>query len=93
MISSDVQSSNIKRVGWHRMTVFIEFNNGGCYAYEHVSLKEYNALVAADSVGSYFYHEFRSRFPYKKLDVNPFEAKVTQEPTLKKINFQPALSH
>lgn len=23
MISNDVQSSNIKRVGWHRMTMFI----------------------------------------------------------------------
>lgn len=67
-----VESSNIERIGYHRKTMFIEFKNGICYAYQNVSYSHFQALINAESVGQHFNRWVKPNFNYTKLTVNPF---------------------
>ena len=43
-------------------------NTGIRYAYYDVPEEVYNALMAADSLGSYFYYNVRMSYVYERLD-------------------------
>jgi len=45
----------------------IEFNTGRVYQYFDVPQSEYDGLMAADSHGSYFYHNVRSDNRYARI--------------------------
>ncbi len=64
-----VDSSNLASVGYdeEKQTLEIEFNHGGVYQYFDVPKEEYEALMNADSLGSYFYHNIRDVYEYEKL--------------------------
>jgi hypothetical protein len=49
-----VNSSNIRSIGWEDGELEVEFNNGRTYVYEKVPEATFRALIAAESVGSYF---------------------------------------
>lgn len=64
-----VISSNLASVGYdtQSQTLEIEFNHGGIYQYFDVPQEEYDSLINADSIGSYFYHNIRDAYEYAKL--------------------------
>ncbi|GAB2517081.1 KTSC domain-containing protein [Paramicrobacterium agarici] len=64
-----VQSSNISSVGYDdaSQTLEIEFNKGGIYQYFDVPIAEYNELMRAESVGTYFSANIRTSYRYARL--------------------------
>ena len=69
MERESVNSSNLASVGYDppSQTLEIEFNHGGVYQYFDVPKEEYDALMNADSLGSYFFHNIRDAYEYSKL--------------------------
>ena len=65
---TDVESSNLKRVGYDAgaRRMLVVFNNGSRCAYPNVSQEEHDALVNAPSVGKHFYQNIRGR-EFEKL--------------------------
>jgi hypothetical protein len=57
-----VSSSNIAAIGFNSETntLRVEFNNGGVYDYES-SQQEYEEILNASSVGSYFHRNIKGR--------------------------------
>lgn len=64
-----VDSSNLASVGYdeENQILEIEFNHGGVYQYFDVPKEEYEALLNADSLGSYFYHNIRNDYEFVKI--------------------------
>ena len=64
-----VTSSNLHSVGYDldSQTLEVEFNNGSVYQYSNVPQGEYDALMSADSKGTYFNANIRNRYPFTKL--------------------------
>ena len=65
---TDVESSNLARVGYDAGAgrMLVVFRNGTRCAYSNISQEEHDGLIAAPSVGSHFYKNFRPR-PFEKL--------------------------
>lgn len=64
-----VDSSNLVSVGYDSdsMTLEVEFGSGSIYQYFDVPAVEYEQLIAASSVGSYFCHNIRDVYRYAQL--------------------------
>lgn len=68
----DVNSSTVEAVGYDEKTstLYVDFKNGGVYAYENVPMNYWQALQQADSKGSWT-HWFLvvndDEFPYRKV--------------------------
>jgi hypothetical protein len=69
MKRKSVSSSNLASVGYdaENQILEIEFSHGGVYQYFDVPKEEYQALMNASSLGSYFYHNIRDGYQYSKL--------------------------
>jgi len=48
-------------------TLTVYFKNGSVYEYSNFDEEEHERFINASSIGSYFYHNIRSNFPYSKL--------------------------
>lgn len=64
-----VDSSNLASVGYDEENEIleIEFNHGGVYQYFDVPKDEHEALMNADSLGSYFFYNIRDAYEYSKI--------------------------
>ena len=64
-----VTSSQIESIGYSDTTskMRISFLKGGVYEYDNVSQEEFDALVAAPSVGSLFQRTIKGVKVYRKL--------------------------
>jgi hypothetical protein len=64
-----VASSDLRSVGYEEEQRMLEiaFRSGGVYQYFGVSPGEYRALMAAGSKGSYFSHNIKPRYRYRKV--------------------------
>lgn len=69
MERKSVDSSNIDSIGYDpvNMTLEVEFVTGSVYQYDNVGQDTYDELMNASSKGSYFYHNIRNEFSYKKV--------------------------
>ena len=75
MITSHVESSNVRRVGWDNGKLFVEFNSGQVYAYSGVPFETYEEVISAPSVGRFINQEIKAKFTVEgPLDANPFLA-------------------
>ena len=70
-----VVSSNINALGYSRGKLFIRFNSGVTYSYDRVPFPVFRSLEQSDSVGQTFHRLVRGKFPYTKLDNDPFAKK------------------
>lgn len=63
-------SSNIKFAGYSEkaQVLRVKFGSSGYYDYADVPKEEYEKLITAPSVGSYFYKNIRSQFIYTKIE-------------------------
>lgn len=68
----DVESSNIAKVGYDGESLYLLFNSGIAYRYQNVPQTIYNALISAESVGSFFHKAIRNVFRHEKLEVHQF---------------------
>lgn len=48
-------------------TLTVQFTNGGKYAYQGVSAELHKSLMRADSIGTHFQQNIRSRFKSTKV--------------------------
>ena len=69
MIRTQVQSSNIRSVGYDpgSTTLEVEFHGGGVYKYSGVPETVYQAFMRAASKGSYFHAHIRDRYPVRRV--------------------------
>jgi hypothetical protein len=69
MKRTPVNSSNLASVGYDPASQIleIEFNTGTVYQYFDGPQSEHIALMGADSHGSYFYHNIRNDYRYKRI--------------------------
>jgi hypothetical protein len=63
-----VESSNIEQVGYDgdAMELHVQFKNSGLYVFSEVPEHIYQALMAADSKGSFFNREIKKLFKFEK---------------------------
>lgn len=71
-LQADVSSSNIAKAGYDGESLYLLFNSGIAYRYPGVSQSLYNALVSADSVGSFFHRAIRNVFQHERLEAHQF---------------------
>lgn len=64
-----VSSSNIRSIGYDSkfQTLEIEFHSGGIYQYFNVPESVYNALMSAQSHGSYFHRHIKDEYQWTKI--------------------------
>lgn len=62
-----VRSSNVAAVGYEDGVLYVEFLNGGTYAYDGVDESTYQALAAAPSPGSYLAKNIKGRFEGRRV--------------------------
>lgn len=64
-----VSSSNIAAVGYDEslQNAYVQFLSGKTYKYEGVQKNEFDNLLAAGSVGSYFNQNFKNVYRYEEL--------------------------
>jgi len=64
-----VKSSNLHSYAYSSLSKVLEvkFKSGAVYQYTGVPKHIWNALKAASSHGSYFYHNIRTSFPYRRV--------------------------
>lgn len=71
MLSQRVQliSSNIDSAAYddESSTLVIAFKGGDTYQYENVPRAEYDALLAAQSPGSFFFQRIKGKYRFIKL--------------------------
>jgi hypothetical protein len=63
-------SSNIAGVEYNKakQLLIVTFNTGTSYTYEGVDESTVNDLLSAQSMGSYFYRNIRTSYPYFATD-------------------------
>ncbi len=64
-----VASSNIATVGYdaENRILEIEFHHGTIYQYFNIPNEVYEGLISAGSHASYYYHNIRGKYEYKKI--------------------------
>jgi len=64
-----VESSNILGVGYdaESKTMAVQFKSGGTYYYPEVPQGDYDALLAAKSIGKHYHSHIRGKFLGKKI--------------------------
>ncbi|QGV68150.1 KTSC domain-containing protein [Clavibacter nebraskensis] len=69
MNKTPVSSSNIAAVGYDAQSLVleVEFLNGATYQYFDVPRAEYDGLIQAQSVGSYFAKSIKSTYRYSRI--------------------------
>ena len=77
MHRTDVESSNVKSVGFDRTSglLEVEYRNGKIYHYPATSADEYAALMAAESKGRYLQRHFvQSERAYARVEEEESES-------------------
>ena len=69
-----VESTMIAEVGYDNAEILlVRFrSNGALYAYYDFPKEEYNALMSADSKGSFFNQNIRDKYSYEKLEASGY---------------------
>jgi hypothetical protein len=64
----EVESSNVKKIGYKKEVLRIQFNNDNVYEYYKVPKEVYDNLVKAQSKGSFVSRNIAKSFEYKRID-------------------------
>lgn len=62
-----VKSSNIAKLGWNDGVLHVEFSNGGLFSYSGITSQMYDELLKAESIGSHFAKNIRTKHKGTKL--------------------------
>lgn len=66
-----VSSSSIKSIGREDGVLEIEFKDGRLYQYPGVSDAEFQALIAAPSIGKHFHQHIRGKYSHVRVEPEP----------------------
>lgn len=63
---TSVESSNIQKVGYDsdKLELYVTFHSGKTYIYKRVKIEVYKAMIAAESVGSYFIANVKTKYVF-----------------------------
>lgn len=64
----NVNSSNLKSIGYENNTLVVKFNNGGIYWYSNVPQNIYEELLNAPSKGRYLNENIINKYTHCKLN-------------------------
>jgi len=69
MLRENVESSNLAEVGYDPVSETLEvmFHSGGVYQYYNVPQFEYDRMMEAVSIGTYFNREVKGNYPEQKI--------------------------
>lgn len=64
-----VDSTTLERVGYDadNRELYLQFLHGSTYVYSDVPPETHQALLAADSLGSYFNRQIKPNFAYRQV--------------------------
>lgn len=62
-----VSSSNLAKVGYDGLHLYVLFLNGGLYRYLNVPKEVYTNLLHAPSKGVYLAKHIKGKYPYQKM--------------------------
>jgi hypothetical protein len=62
-----VKSSNVQAIGHDGASLFVQFKNGGVYAYERCPVALHAQGLAADSVGTWLRGKVQGKYPHRKV--------------------------
>jgi hypothetical protein len=68
LLGGPIQSSHIHSVLWTDKGLVILFNDDSMYLYPTVREIEFRRLYGARSVGGYFYHNIKGKYPFRLLE-------------------------
>jgi hypothetical protein len=65
-----IASTNIECVKFDEAnnTTYVKFLSGSTYAYYNTPPELFDRLIAAESVGSFFAHNYKYKFNYEKIE-------------------------
>ena len=63
----DVVSSNVKRIGYEKSKLYVQFKSGATYFYKGVPEKLYKEMLNADSKGKYLNSQIKGKYEYQKI--------------------------
>lgn len=72
-----VNSSNIDAIGHATNRLFIRFKSGITYSYDNCPYDYFDALTKVESVGKHFHRFIKGKFPYKRMEKDPFMEEMT----------------
>jgi hypothetical protein len=66
---TSLNSSNIRKVMYDAdaQALHVQFTNGAVYRYANVPSSEYNALLDADSPGSYLHNYIKGHYHHERV--------------------------
>lgn len=64
---TDVKSSNVEAVGYHKGELHVRFKGGSHYVYLNVPSSVHAKMMAADSVGAHLAEHIKDKFDFRKL--------------------------
>lgn len=74
-----VQSSNIDSIGHNNESLFVKFKNGNMFHYAGVLLKDFEALIGAESIGKHFAANIKDKFPANVVTPSGETISLTKE--------------
>jgi hypothetical protein len=70
MKRKEVESSNIKSIGWENHILEVEFHSGSIYQYAPVGETIFQTFLEAESKGKYFQQYVKGQFPTEKMEAD-----------------------
>lgn len=72
VVMNEVESSVIARLGYSvkDSKLYVLFKSNEIYTYDNVPLQEYNDLLLAESIGSYYNHCIKGRYESEHISYN-----------------------
>lgn len=64
---SEVDSSNIKSVGYLNNNLLVEYHSGDVYSYHNVPISLYEKLITAESVGRFINSEIKGKYKHELM--------------------------
>ena len=66
----NVESSNIKQVGWLNDTMRVVFSSGRIYDYVKVPKHVFKYFLESESKGKFFNNKILNKFTFVRVDIN-----------------------
>lgn len=64
---TEIESSNIQRIGYSNSNLYIEYKSGSLYEYKDVPEQLYEGLKNAESKGKFINTQIKNQFNYNRI--------------------------
>ena len=63
----EVNSSNIRKIGYEDDTLYVEYKSGATYAYKKFPKNLYESFLEAESKGRFMNSEVKGKYEYERV--------------------------